>query len=185
MAILTSNIIKTMGSTKITKDTPLDTVKELGKECDRCNNCCRYDTGIVLESDIPRIAQHMKLSVEEFKKQYLVQHEKFNTSCYKFMQEKIQGKPYGKCIMLDDKKGCTIHAIKPLHCKVCSTKSKHGEELTQWFALNYLVNINDPESIRQWALYLKYNRPIRGGKLEELVPNKEQLKRILGYELLK
>ncbi len=170
---------------KITKHTALDVVKELGKECDRCNNCCRYDTGIVLEQDIPRIAKQLKMDVEEFKKAYLVPHDRFNTNCYKFKQDKVTGRPYGTCVMLNDKEGCIIHAVKPLHCRVCSTKSKHGKELTQWFALNYLVNTDDPESIRQWAVYLKYNKPIGGGKLEELVPDKEQLKKILAYALLK
>ena len=194
---------------KITKNTSLEIIKEIGKECDRCNNCCSYDTGIVLENDIPKIAEHFKLNIEDFKEKYLVEHERFNKKCFKFKQiknNKINGdenkqtknfltgkvtkttntlKPFGRCIMLDDEKGCIIHHVKPLHCRVCSAKSKQGEELTQWFALNYLVEVNDPESIRQWAIFLEYNKPISGGELKELIPDCEKLKRILGYELLK
>lgn len=177
---------------QITKETPLNVISELGKECDQCNNCCKYDTGIVLKEDIPQIAASFKLTIEDFKNKYLVKHDRFNKQCFKFKQIKdskhtkpFGTKPYGKCIMLDEEKGCTIHSIKPLHCRVCSTKSKFGEKLTQWFALNYLVNTNDPESIRQWAVYLQYNMPIQGGKLEELIPDRVKLKKILGYEILK
>jgi len=52
--------------------------------------------------------------------------------------------------------------------------------------LNYLVNKNDPESIRQYAAYLKSGgKTIPGGKLEELIPDKEKLKKILNFEQLK
>ena len=172
---------------RITKDTPLKVVEEIGKECDRCNRCCTLDSGIVLEEDIPRIARSLKMSEERFRKEHLVEHDKFNTKCFKFKQEKEADKqavPYGRCIMLDEK-GCKIHAVKPLHCRVCSAKSSHGEALSQWFSLNYLVDPNDPESIRQWAIFLEYNESIPGGKLENLVPDKEKLRKIRSFELLK
>lgn len=175
----------------ITKQTPLKVVLEVGKECDKCNNCCKHDSGIVLDEDIPRIAKSMNLSEKKFKETYLFEHERFNTACYKFKQEKQidektkNKKPYGKCIMLHDELGCMIHNVKPLHCKVCSVKSKHGEALTQWFALNYLVNINNPESIRQWATFLQFQTSIQGGELKDLIPDKQKLNKILNYELLK
>ena len=173
---------------KITKETPIKTILEIGKECGMCNSCCKHDTGIVLDEDIPQIAKFFKISEKKVKEEHLVEHEKFNKKCYKFKQEKINGKPYGKCIMLDDNKGgvgCIIHKVKPIHCKVCSAKSLQGEKLVQWFALNYLVDVSDPESIRQWAVFLQYNASIPGGELEKLVPDKNKLKKILSYELLK
>ena len=168
---------------KVTKETPLKVVIELGKECSRCNRCCNLDSGIVLEEDIPRIAKHLKMTEKKVKSDQLVEHETYNTKCFKFKQIK-DGKPYGRCTMLD-KKGCKIHDVKPLHCKVCSVKSAHGEALSQWFALNHLVDKNNPESIRQWAVFLEYNKPIPGGRLEELVPDKEKLRKILSFEILK
>ncbi|MFH1439739.1 MAG: YkgJ family cysteine cluster protein [Candidatus Woesearchaeota archaeon] len=176
---------------RITKETPLKVVIELGKECSRCNNCCSFDTGIVLEEDIPKMAKHLNMSEDKFRKNYLVEHEKFNKRCFKFKQEKKEDKeskivkPYGRCIMLDEKKGCIIHDVKPLHCRVCSVKSEHGQELVQWFALNYLVDASDPESIRQWSVFLQYNKPISGGELDKLVPDETKLKKILNYDLLK
>ena len=57
--------------------------------------------------------------------------------------------------------------------------------LEQWFTLNHFVNVDDPESIRQWAVYLKTHDTIQGGSLEELVPDKKLLKKILNYEIIK
>lgn len=170
---------------RITKATPKSVIEEIGKECDRCNNCCKYDAGIVLEEDIPRIAKHLNMNNQDFKEKHLIPHERFNKACYKPRQEKEKGKPYGRCTFLDEQKGCMIHDVKPLHCKVCSAKSKNGEAITQWFALNYLVDKDDAESVRQWSIFLQYNTPIPGGKLEELVPDKARLKSMLNYGMLK
>lgn len=168
----------------ITKDTPLAVIERIGAECKRCNSCCKYDSGIVLAGDIPRIAKHLKLTEDKFKEEYLVEHEKFNTKCHKLKQVKEKGKLYGQCIFLDQK-GCKVHAVKPLHCKVCSPRSYLGEALSHWFTLNYLVNPADSESIRQWASFLKENITIQGGRLHELVPDKEKLKKILNYEIFR
>jgi len=51
--------------------------------------------------------------------------------------------------------------------------------------LNYIVNSSDPEAIRLWAEYLKTHPTIPGGDLEELVPDKERLKKILNFEILR
>ena len=169
----------------LSKDTPEKEIEKHGAECDKCNHCCRVDAGVVLQEDIQRIADYLRIPVEDFKKEFLVEHEKFNTKLYKLKQLKQDNKPYGPCVFLKEEQGCIIHEVKPKHCKLCSTKSKHGEQLSVWFALNYLVNENDPESVRQWASYLKTHPTIPGGELHELVPNKEKLKKILSYEELK
>lgn len=172
----------------ITKKTPLSVIKKLGSECNRCGCCCSLDSGLVLEQDIPRIVKFLRMSEQIFKEKYLVPHERFNTTLYKLKQVKEKGneqKPYGKCVFLDENKLCKIHVVKPLHCQVCSTKSKIGTELANWFALNYLVNPNDPESIRQWASFLKENKTIAGGQLHDLVQDRVKLARMLNYEILK
>ena len=92
--------------------------------------------------------------------------------------------PYGECVFHDKKQGCTIHEVKPLHCKVGSCND-HGEAIHLWFTINYFVNKNDPESVRQWATYLKTHPTIPGGELEDLVPDKEMLSKILSYEILR
>ena len=168
-----------------TIDTPEEVIEQHGLECDKCNQCCKVDAGIVLQEDLQRIADYLQIPVEELKNEFLVEHEKFNTKVWKLKQLKEKDKPYGPCVFLKEDKGCVIHEVKPKHCKLCSTKSKHGEKLSIWFALNYLVNADDPESIRQSASYLKTHPTIPGGELQELVEDPEKLKKILSYEYLK
>jgi Fe-S-cluster containining protein len=170
-----------IASISISKETAEDVVAEYGKECTRCNYCCTVDSGILFEDDIKRIADSMHLPRDEFIKTYLDPHERFNTKCWKLKQIKADNKPFGRCILLNDK-GCSVHKVKPRYCRVLSTVSKHGQQLSVWFALNYFVNNDDPESIRQWAQYLKTHPTIPGGTLHDLVKNKEELQRILNYE---
>ncbi len=61
----------------------------------------------------------------------------------------------------------------------------YGEQLSLWFMLNHFVNENDPESVRQFATYLKSGgKTLEGAELENLVPNKRKLKKILSFEML-
>jgi Fe-S-cluster containining protein len=168
----------------ISIDTPLSEILELGKACDRSGHCCSYGSGFVLIEEVPKLAKQMKMKDEDFIKKYLDEMTSFNTKHFKFKQDRKDGKPYGPCIFLDEKKLCKIHKFKPLHCRVGNC-SIHGEELSIWFALNHFVNRDDPESIRQWAIYLKTHKTIKGGELKDLVPDKNHLDRMLKYELLR
>ena len=167
----------------ISKKTPKETVLKLGKECKMCGNCCKYSSGFLVDDDIIKIARFLRTTTNKLKEKYLEEHERFNT---KVLRPKlIKGtKPYGKCIFYNEQVGCTIHEVKPLHCRIgnCNT---YGNDLNQWFMLNYLVNPDDPESIRQWKMFLTQNNPIPGGSLKELVHDEEKLKKILSYEILK
>jgi len=152
------------------KDTKLKEVLDIGSECKQCGHCCSHGTGFVLESE-----------AKKYPKKYLEEKKVFNTKVYKFKTSK---KPFGKCIFLKNKR-CSIHKKKPLHCRIGNC-GEHGEELSVWFTLNYLVNPTDPESVRQWKLYLDSGgKNIPGGKLSELVPDKKMLKKIISYEVLK
>jgi Fe-S-cluster containining protein len=167
----------------ISKKIPKETVLKLGKECKMCGNCCKYTSGFLVDDDIIRIARFLRTTTDKLKEKYLEEHERFNT---KILRPKlIKGtKPYGKCIFYNEQVGCTIHEVKPLHCRIgnCNT---YGDDLNQWFMLNYFVNPDDPESIRQWKIFLTQNKPIPGGSLNELVPDEGKLKKILSYEVLK
>jgi hypothetical protein len=48
-----------------------------------------------------------------------------------------------------------------------------------------LVNPTDPESVRQWASYLKAHPTIPGGELRDLVKDEKLLKDILSYQKFK
>jgi Fe-S-cluster containining protein len=164
----------------IKRSTPLKEVLRLGKPCKRCGHCCKYGTGFLVEKDIPRIAKYLKITEEELKTDFLEAVSKFNTTLFR---PKMTKKPFGPCIFYENRI-CTIQDVKPLQCRIGNC-SEYGEELSVWFTLNYFVNKHDPESIRQWALYLvSKGKNIPGGKLKELVPHEKTLKKILRYEIL-
>ena len=170
----------------ITKLTPLKEVLQLAHPCS-CKACsigCMHGSGSLSNEDIPKIAEFLQISEDELKNKFLEELRKFNT---KNFRPKIlrKDKPYGKCIFYDEKNGCKIHEVKPLECKVSMGCKDYGEKISLWFMLNYFVNKDDAESIRQYASYLKTGgKTLDGAKLEELVPDKEKLKKILNYEIM-
>ena len=101
-------------------------------------------------------------------------------------KQQRNGKPYGQCTFYDDAKGCTVHEAKPLQCKIAMGCKDYGEELMTWFTVNYVVDANDAESVRQYAQFIKSGgKMIPGAELEKLVPDKNKLRKILSYEILK
>jgi Fe-S-cluster containining protein len=168
--------------TTLTKDTPLKMLRELGKDCKKCGHCCSHGTGMLIPEDIPRIARLLAISEDELKEKYLDEGEMFNTKAWR---PKTAKKPYGRCVFHDIKEQCKIHVAKPFQCVIMNCRPD-AEQAIQWFYLNYLVNADDPESVRQWASYLKHKEwVIEGGNLQELVPDKERLKKILNYDIVK
>ncbi len=168
----------------ITKDTPLRMIRELGKECKMCGNCCSHGSGLLVNEDLARLARLLQIKEKELKKTYLDEVEMFNTKALR--PRAIKGnKQYGPCIFYDKKKGCTIHIAKPFQCLITNC-GPYAEQIIQWFYLNYLVNPDDPESVRQWASYLEHKEwVIEGGNLHQLVPDAEKLRKILSYEILR
>jgi len=173
-----------MAKPKITKKTTVAEAIRLGRDCKRCGKCCIYGSGTLTKADITSIARKLKLTEEGLKKTALEPVKKFNTTLYRPLTIKKE-KPYGTCIFYNKKKGCLIHEVKPLQCKIATCKD-YGEELRVWFDLNYFVNPHDPISIREWKLYLDSGgKNIPGGELNKLVQDKEKLKKILNYDILK
>src|SRR3989344_4186949 len=105
------------------------------------------------------------------------------------MNHKLRSSPYSlrpmEILHCKGFTGCTVHPVKPLQCKTSMGRKEYGEDLSLWFMLNHQVNPNDPESIRQYAIYLKTQRTLPGGSLKELVPDKEKLKNMLNFNKLK
>ena len=155
----------------------------MGHDCMQCAHCCSHGSGFLINDEAKKIAEFLKITEKELKEKYLEEKELYNT---KLSRPRLitEGKPYGKCVFLNEKK-CSIHKVKPFQCRVGNC-NENGEQLSQWFMLNYLVNKDNPESIRQYSAYLSSGgKTIPGGKLEELVPDKEKLKKILSFEKLK
>ena len=170
----------------LTKDTPVNEVLRLTNpcKCDACTVGCRYGSGFLADEDIPKLAKFLGLSEEVMKKEFLEEVEKFNT---KRFRPKIlrKDKPYGKCIFFDEDIGCKVHEAKPLECKISMGCKSYGEKLSLWFMLNHFVNKDDPESVRQFASYLKTGgKTLEGAGLNDLVPDKEKLRKILSLDIL-
>ena len=172
----------------ITKQTPLKEVLQLAApcQCDSCNHGCKFGSGSLAEGDSKKIAKFLKISEEDLKKDFLEETELFNKKVFRPKLLRKKGKVHGRCIFYDDSKGCTIHEVKPLECKTSIQCKDYGEDLSIWFMVNHILELSDPESIRQYAQYIKTGgKTIPGASLEELVPNKERLKKILSYKILK
>lgn len=169
----------------IQKNTPLKEVLKLAAPC-RCNACshgCRYGSGLLAGEDKKSIAAFLGISEEELKKGFLEEVWQFNAKMLRPRLLKKGNKPYGRCTFYDEQKGCTIHEAKPLQCKTSIGCRDYGEDLSVWFMVNHIVNPDDAESVRQFAQYIKSGgKLIPGASLQEIVPDKEKLRKILDYE---
>jgi Fe-S-cluster containining protein len=113
------------------------------------------------------LARFLGISEEQLRERYLEPITRFGTTLFR-TRPRRQGKPYGPCIFFNEEKGCTIHPVKPLECKVAHC-SDRGEQHSIWFALNYFVNPADADSLREWELCLRLGCPtIPGGTIDEL-----------------
>lgn len=170
----------------IRKDMPVSALLPLAPacKCDACSHGCTVGSGFLVDEDIPKLAQFLHISEEELKTSRLEEVEKFHTKRFRPRLEKNQY-GYGKCTFYDEKRGCTVHEAKPLHCRIAMGCKEYGEDLDKWFHLNHFVNADDPESIRQFASYLDAGgKTLPGGELKDIVPDPERLKRILAYTIM-
>lgn len=172
----------------ITKNTPLKEVLKLAApcRCNACNNGCEFGSGFLAGEDAKNISKFLNIPEEELKSRFLEEAELFNKKSFRPKLLRHKNKPYGRCIFYNHEKGCTVHPVKPLECKTSISCKDYGEELSVWFKVNYLVDSSDPESIRQYAQCIKSGgKLIPGAELEKLVPDKERLRKILSYDILK
>jgi len=133
----------------IKKETSLSDVLKLAPDCscEKCSHGCTMGSGVFTQDQIAPLAKFLNKTEEEVKKEYLEKAQLFNQT---FFRPKIlrEGKPYGKCIFYNGK--CRIHEVKPLQCKVATGCGDHGEAIQDWFREKYLVNENDPISVREF-----------------------------------
>ena len=171
----------------ITINTPLKDILKLVHDC-KCKACesgCRFGSGVLINGEEKKIAEFLNISEEELKKKYLEETEEFNK---KFLRPKIRRgeKPYGPCIFFDKKKKCLIHKVKPMQCNLSMSCKSYGEDLMLWFMLNYIIDKDDPESVRQFASYINSGgKTLEHGQLKDFIPDKEKLNKILSFETLR
>ena len=138
---------------------------------------------MLAKDDLKSIASFLKISEKEAREKYFEEIELLNK---KMLRPKLlrKDKPYGMCIFFDGKQGCKIHKVKPLQCKVAMGCKDYGEDLMSWFTANFVLNANDPESIRQYSQFIKSGgKVIEGAELEDLVPDNDKLRKSLAYEI--
>lgn len=170
---------------KINRKTPLDKVLKLGSVCGKCGHCCRHGSGALARGDLPGIAKKLGMAEKEVKEKYLEESEKFHTVLLKPRLIKEERKAYGKCVFLSPENTCSVNEAKPLQCRIGNC-AEHGEELNLWFTLNYYLNENDPESVRQYAVYLKCGgKTLQGAELKDLIKDPEKLEKIMKYEIFR
>ncbi len=147
----------------INANTSVEEALKVGeKKCNGCIHCCSFGSAYVLKEEIPELAKNLKISEDKLINEYLEPFELFNTKHFRFKQLR-KDLPYGKCIFLE-KKGCKIHNIRPLHCRI-ATCDENGEEINNWFRIKFFLNLEDKESVRQYKEYLQFGKTIPGVKL--------------------
>ena len=157
---------------EIHASTPTHEVEELGKVCDKCGHCCKYGTGFAQKNELKRIADHLKVDEEKLKKEYFDEANVFNKIVYRPKIKKTDGMPFGPCIFLE-KNTCKIQDVKPLHCKVGNC-SENGEELSEWYTVNHLVDKENDQSLREWSVRTELKPTIKGGSTKELVGEEKE-----------
>lgn len=172
------------------KDTPVSEVLKRAPpcSCSSCNHGCTMGSGFLAQNDFEPLAQFLGISVTELKKKYLERRMLFGKEHWRpRLLRKINprtGKkmPFGKCIFFKNNK-CSVHPAKPLECKIAMGCKPYGEQLTQWFMLNHLIDTNSPESMQEYASYLSAGgKTLPGGTLRELIPHAQKRKKMLNPE---
>ncbi len=153
--------------------------------CKACELPCRFGSGALVDDDLERLSQYLELSKEEVKKKYLEEITKFGTTLLKPKLKKEKNKPYGKCIFFDEKKGCLVHLAKPTECRIAMGCKDYGEDLIVWFNLRHYLDPKNPESIRQYKLYLDSGgKSLKGAELESIA-DERIIKKAFDYHDLK
>jgi len=171
---------------EITKTTPEKQAMELGKVCIKCGQCCEHTGGILIgDEDLKKLAKHLNRTPEETKEKFLEEVEWFGERRLKTKTAVNPNGSRGACVFLGENKECTVHEAKPTQCRVCTGPGRNAGELFSWFLLNYCIDPKNPDSMRQYAHYLRAGgKTIPGGELNDLVKDKEKLKKILNNEII-
>src|SRR3989344_6074378 len=111
----------------ITKATNKEKILELSKDCEKCGHCCKHTSGFILPEEIEKIASYLSMDEKTFTKKCLSTLILFNKFIFRPKLHK-KAKPYGTCIFYDKKLGCSIQAVKPMHCRITNC-NEYGDEL--------------------------------------------------------
>ncbi|MCM2325185.1 MAG: YkgJ family cysteine cluster protein [Candidatus Woesearchaeota archaeon] len=153
-------------------------------KCDKCENPCKYGSGVLADDDYEKLAKYLKISVDDLKRDYLEEVTKFSITRHrpKLMRKDL---PHGKCIFFDVKKGCKVHEAKPLECKVAMSCKDYGEDLITWFDVKHFFDPKDKESLRQYKIYVESGgKVLEGAEIHRFIDEKTD-KELGEYEDIK
>src|SRR3989344_5812362 len=167
---------------EITRTTSTEEILTLTEPCSctACQHGCKMGSGTLGDGDAEPMAKLLGISVAELKEKHLEEIEKFNT---KRLRPKIlrNGKQYGNCTFFKEGK-CSVHAAKPLECKVAMPCKPYGDKLIAWFDLKHFLNPNDPESVRQYAAFLRVGGMLLpNAAIADIVPDAAQREKNHSY----
>ena len=167
----------------ISKDTPVDEILKI--ENTNPYSHCKLSSGYVLDEEIKDIANFLGITEEELKREYLEKAERFGREIFRVKQEKKklsteEGEielPHGKCVFYDERFGCLLGDKRPLFCKL-PNHPLLSKDIIEWFDINFIIDPDDPKTLREWEQYVKMKEDvIPGGEIENIIP-KEQLEKI-------
>ncbi|MEK6916496.1 MAG: YkgJ family cysteine cluster protein [Nanoarchaeota archaeon] len=157
---------------RVKYDTKKEDVLKLAEpcKCEKCEHPCNFGSGAFIDGEIEKLAEFLGISKKEVKENYLEKIEKFNTTLWRPKIERKDDLPFGKCTFFDKENGCTIHEVKPTECRIAMGCKDYGEDIIIWFMMNHYFNPKDPESIRQYKLYVESGGKIlEGAELEKFL----------------
>ncbi len=175
----------------IEKSTALKDILKLAPACSckDCNHGCRFGSGYFIDGQIEKVAEFLRIELDILKKKYLTEETMLNRKMFRPKRKREKARmPFGECIFFDSKKeSCKIHTVKPLQCKIAMGCGTHGEELMQWFSVNYVLDLNSDDSIREYNIMVNSitgngGKILKGASLKEVISDKKRLKKILDRE---
>lgn len=115
-------------------------------QCTECGKCCTGSPGFVWvsESEMANIAEHLKISIELFKRKYIrTRYKRFA-----LVEKKSRNK---ECIFLEGKK-CFIYKVRPSQCRTFPwwNENLNSEESWKLAALS-CEGINDQAPITPYS----------------------------------
>jgi Fe-S-cluster containining protein len=175
---------------RISKDMRLSRILKLTPpcSCNACNHGCKFGSGYFIDGQIEKVAEFLKINLEELKNKYLTEEIMLNKKVWRPKRKRERLKmPFGECIFFDSRKElCKIHPVKPLQCQIAMGCKSYGEDLMQWFVINHVLDLNNYDSIREYNIMCNViinngGKILKGGSLRELISAKT-LKKILSRE---
>lgn len=126
-----------------------------GCSCEKCVDCCKHLPGIPMPDEVPRIAEHLKISVTELLQKYFVAGWRsgmfsdddeirfvYPAKTWAAGHTEDWGYPLsrGDCIFLKDNK-CSIHEVAPHECRKVFACDKSPDKI---------IGQHRNDALREW-----------------------------------